>query len=377
MNGLHIMETLKSTGSEDGFFINWIGLHANSINSQQKIMFYNQVLLIGPTLLTGLTTVTVLGWGSWQIMQGQLTIGTLLAFQMLAAAFHAPLGTLLGLATNIQKIRGDLLRLSDVQYHPPDPLLLTTSSLPVAKDAKKLEGAVTLRQVTFGYSRLDPPFVHELNLTVEPGQRLAIVGASGSGKSTISKLIAGLYTPWSGEILFDHHPHTTIPRAVLSNSLSLVDQDIFLYEGTCRENLTLWNPAVSDSDIYQALQDACIEEEVLVHGGLDQEMVENGANFSGGQRQRLEIARALAINPSILLLDEATSALDSIIEQSIYQNLKRRGCTLIIIAHRVSTIRDCDQILVLEQGKIVEQGRHEFLMKKNGRYTTLMNLELV
>ncbi len=377
MNGLHIMETLKATGTEESFFLKWVGLHTQSINSQQKIYLYNQVLMIVPTLVTGMTTVTILGWGSWKIMQGELTIGTLLAFQMLSAKFYAPLGTLLGLAGNIQKIRGDLLRLDDVQQHPLDQRLVETSAVKATQPLTKLKGKVTLRQITFGYSRLDPPFVDHLDLTIEPGQRVAIVGATGSGKSTIAKLIAGLYTPWSGELLFDDQPVNTISRDVLANSLALVDQDIFLYEGTVRNNLTLWNHEIPERDIRSALKNACIEDEIFSHGGLDTEMVENGANFSGGQRQRLEIARAMAIKPSILLLDEATSSLDTLTEQQIYKNLKTCGSTLLIIAHRVSTIRDCDNILVLDQGQVVEQGTHNQLMKRDGPYRKLMKLELV
>lgn len=375
MNGLHIIETLKATGSEDGFFLSWVGTHAKSINSQQKIMLYNQVLLIGPTLISGLTTVTILGWGSWQIIQGELTLGTLLAFQLLSAAFYVPLGTLVGMAGQIQRIRGDLLRLTDVQHHPLDVRCLEAKI--IESSCEKLKGKVSLQGVTFGYSPMEPPIIKDLNLEILPGQRVAIVGATGSGKSTISKLISGLYTPWSGQILFDDREVQEIPRDVLGHSLALVDQDIFLYEGTTRANLTLWNAEVPDRDIYQALRDACIEEEVFIHGGLEREMAENGANYSGGERQRIEIARALSINPSILVLDEASSALDAITENHIYNNLKQRACTLIVISHRVSTIRDSDHIIVLDQGVIIEQGPHEKLMAMDGHYKSLMKLELV
>jgi NHLM bacteriocin system ABC transporter peptidase/ATP-binding protein len=377
MNGLHIIETLKATGTEDGFFLNWTGLHAKTINSQQKIMFYNQILLIGPALITGLTTVTILGWGSWQIIQGDLTIGTLLAFQMLAALFYVPLNILLGMAGQIQQIRGDLLRLTDIQHHPLDKMLAQRQESDVSSAVAKLNGKVTLQDVTFGYSPMEPPLIKKLNLEILPGQRVAIVGATGSGKSTIAKLILSLYSPWSGQILFDDQPIETLPREVLKHSLALVDQDLFLYEGTTRANLTLWNPEIQDRSIFEALKDAAIEEEVFIHGGLDHDMNENGSNYSGGERQRLEIARALAINPSILVLDEATSALDSITEKTIYQNLKQRNCTLIIISHRVSTIRDSDHILVLDKGEIVEHGTHDTLMSKESRYKTLMKLELV
>ncbi|MEN8236560.1 MAG: NHLP family bacteriocin export ABC transporter peptidase/permease/ATPase subunit [Pseudomonadota bacterium] len=376
MNGIHIIETLKATVTEDQCFLKWVGMHAQTINAQQKIYFYNQALVIMPTLFSGITTVTVLCWGSWKIMHGDLTIGTLLAFQMLSKRFHAPVATLVGMSGSIQKIRGDLLRLTDILHQPLDKQVVETSSVPVPYPLRKLTGEITLRQINFGYKKLEAPFIKDFNVQIEPGQHVAIVGASGSGKSTIAKLITGLYAPWSGEILFDGQPMNTISREVLVNSLSLVDRENHIYEGTLRDNLTLWDPKVPEKDIHKALKLACIEEEVYTHGKLEKLMLENGANYSGGQRQCLEIARALITHPRILILDEATTALDTLKEKQIFQNLKAINCTLVIIAHRISTIRNCDNILVIDQGSILEQGTHEQLIKKKGAYKKMQNLEM-
>lgn len=370
MNALQSIETLKAMGLENDFFRRWSGWHAKNINTQQSIVLYNQLLLIIPRLLTGLVTVAILGLGSWQIMQGYLTVGTLVAFQSLIVSFNTPLAGLLGFGSEMQKIRGDLLRLDDVLKHPEDPRLIETTEK--ADSTEQLSGHVEFKQVTFAYSKMEPPIIEDLNIEIKPGTRVALIGKTGSGKSTISKLLCGLYEPWSGEILLDGKKQEAILRSVFSRSVSLVDQDIFLFEGSVADNLSLWNKEVSEAEMRTALHHAQLEDVVAERGGLGAYVAEAGVNFSGGQRQRLEIARALINNPTLLILDEATASLDPVMEKRVYDSLKEMHCTLFIIAHRLSAIRDCDEIFVLDKGKVVERGTHDTLLTQNGLYKQLV-----
>lgn len=389
------IETLKASALESDFFSRWSGYYAKAVSAQQDLEVTNQILGILPILLASLTSMLILVVGGWRVMDGNLSIGMLVAFQSLMLSFQQPVNTLVDFGTTLQELEGDLNRLDDVLSNSLDPEVEMVSreageqreqgrggdeekskiENPKSK-IQNLQGYVELRNITFGYSHIDPPLIEDFSLSLQPGQRVALVGASGSGKSTLAKLICGLYQHWEGEILFDGIKRSEIPRHVLASCLSLVEQDIFLFGGTVRDNLTLWDATVPDEQLVQACQDAAIHEAVMaIPGGYDGELLEGGANLSGGQRQRLEIARALVKNPAILVMDEATSALDAQTEQIIMENLRRRNCSCILVAHRLSTIRDCDEIIVLEQGKVVQRGTHDELWQEGGVYERLIRAE--
>jgi NHLM bacteriocin system ABC transporter peptidase/ATP-binding protein len=370
--GLQMIETIKATGSESDFFGYWSGHQAKLVAAQQTLARREQVMMVVVQALSRVSTVLVLGLGALRVMDGHLSVGTLVAFQSLMASFLAPLEGLGQFGTALQTLRGSVERLDDVLGHERDPAAPHKQQT-LDEPLRRLTGELELRNVTFGYMPFSPPLVNELSLRVEPGQRVALVGGTGSGKSTIAKLVTGLYQIWSGEILFDGEKRESLPRSALVSSVCVVDQDITLFEGTVRENITLWDQTIPEVDVVQAAKDACIHEDITrLQGGYDARVTEGGFNFSGGQRQRLEIARALVRQPAFLVLDEATSALDPETERRVDENLRRRGCTCLIVAHRLSTIRDCDEILVLERGQVVQRGSHEQLLSEGGLYKELI-----
>jgi ABC-type bacteriocin/lantibiotic exporter with double-glycine peptidase domain len=307
-------------------------------------------------------------------MAGRISVGDLVAFLALAAAFSEPIGQILGMGVSLQEIRGGLASIRDVLAYAPDPRF---AAPPAGRDGPaRLQGAVELKGVTFGYNQQEPPLIEGFDLTVAPGRRVAVVGASGSGKSTLGRLISGLYGPWSGMVAIDGAPIAEIPREVLANSVAYVDQEVFLFQGSVRQNVTLWDGSIEDGALSVALKDAAVFDEVVVRPGRqDAEIAEGGANFSGGQRQRLEIARALVGDPAVLILDEATAALDPMVEKEIDECVRRRGCTCIIIAHRLSTIRDCDEIVVLQSGKVAGRGTHAALIESCDEYRRLIHAQ--
>lgn len=371
-NGLQMIETLKATGTENDFFARWSGFQTKVSNGQQQLGVSNQILDVVPTLLVSLSTALVLWIGSDRVISGALTVGALVAFQGLLTSFTRPVQHLTQIGQKLQDVTADLNRLNDVENYK---ISWQFEHEPSVTDGK-LAGAVELRSITFGYSPLAAPLIEDFSISLSPGQRVALVGGSGSGKSTIAKVLSGLNDPWSGDVLFDGRPSKDYARNVVASSVSVVDQEIFLFEGTVRDNLTLWDESISDDTLHQALRDACIYDDIMAKpGGLDHVISEAGRDLSGGQRQRLEIARALASDPRVLILDEATSALDTETEQIIDDNLRRRGCTCVIVAHRLSTIRDADEIVVLEFGRVVERGTHDQLKAAGGTYANLIGVQ--
>ena len=375
MSGIQMIETLKATGSETEFFTRWAGYHAKTINTEQFMGVLSQLVSAVPTLVQTVSTVAVLMLGGLKVISGDFSIGMLVAYQTLLASFTRPLNSFVQFGSTLQELTADMNRLDDVMRYPQDAQYEQDERLKFDPKVIKLSGHVELKNVTFGYSPLEKPLIEDLNLTIEPGHRVALVGASGSGKSTAAKLISGLYEPWSGEVLFDGVPRTQIPRSLLANSISVVDQEIFLFGGTVTENVTMWDPTIDVKRIGGACKDAVIDDVIETReGSYTSPVQEGGGNFSGGQCQRLEIARALVGNPTIIILDEATSALDPTTEAAINESMQRRGCTCIIIAHRLSTIRDCDEIVVLQRGKVVQRGTHDEMKDVEGPYKGLIGM---
>lgn len=458
MGGLQTIETLKASGTESDFFTRWAGHHAKSVNAKQRLGLSTQVLNVVPPFLLSINVTVILGLGAIRVMNGEMSMGMLVAFQALMLSFIGPVNTLVSMGGEYQETEGDMNRLDDVlnydidethqaaiegdrpaesarhpsrgdgatvdapsvsvpsstdhpspdhsspdhsspdllstdasdaagepgatgesaEAHPPGPaggaLLDEAGHVPAGTTLPaKLEGSLEMRDVSFGFNKLEDPFIEGLNLKLEPGMRVALVGGSGSGKSTVARLVCGLFRPWSGEILFDGIPREEVPLDVLNNSFAVVDQEIFLFQGSIQDNLTLWDDTVPEADVVEASKDACIHDVIAERPrGYASDIEEGGGNFSGGQCQRLEIARALAGRPSIMVLDEATSALDAATEKIIDDNLRRRGCTCLIVAHRLSTIRDCDEILVLDQGRVVQRGTHDGMLEEGGPYARLI-----
>lgn len=373
MNGLRMIETIKANGDEADFFTKWAGYQTKVLSASQETAMWQMSVTLLPTLLGGINGALIMTFGGFSIMDGAMTAGMFLAFQNLMGSFQAPVNALLGLGASLQTTEMQMQRLNDVRRYKVDELNFPADDAARTFPRERLSGELTLTDVSFGYSPLEKPLLTDFNMHVRPGGWVAVVGASGSGKSTLAKIVTGLYKEWGGTVAFDGVPREKLPRAVILNSVAAVDQDIFLITGTVAENISLFDSSVARSDIVQAAKDACIHEDILkLDGGYEAKVAEGGLNFSGGQRQRLEIARALAMNPSLLVLDEATSALDPITEKVVLENIRHRGCSCLIVAHRLSTIRDCDEIIVLERGAVVERGTHREMMKHDGAYRHLI-----
>lgn len=429
MSGMGMMESLRASGREEAMFTQWTGQLAEVNARQLGFQVSTAFVSLLPTFLDALSTVLILCVGAWEIMEGSLTLGGMFAFQTLVAAFTAPFTALVLAGSELQVMKAEMERVRDVFANEPESIFAPSQGSgdgngegrpSAAEDAGNGEGCsaagavsekgegeasagasapaegagspvrsessvdpdpsgttLELRDVTFGYSRGDPPLVEGFNLRLCVGRRVALVGGSGSGKSTVARLATGLLRPWSGEILLNGRPLSRWTREEFYSHISAVDQNIMLFSGSMRDNLTLFASGEDGGALIEAVRDACMEEELARRGSnmLELEVAENGGNFSGGQRQRLEIARVLARRTPLLVLDEATSALDPVTEKAVMDAVRARGCGCLVVAHRLSTVRDCDEILVLEGGRVVERGNHAELMAENGIYATLMRLE--
>lgn len=372
--GIEMIETIKASGAENGFFEKWAGYQASANTQQVKFQKLNQLLGQLPALVSSVCNTVVLMVGVYLAMQGRFTVGMIMAFQGFLGSFISPATLLISAGQSLQEMRTEMERIEDVMRYPTD----VPEDEPVSDNCEydKLSGNIEMKNVTFGYSRLAEPLIENFNLSLKTGSRVAFVGPSGCGKSTLSKLISGLYKPWSGEILFDGKKISEIDRSVFTGSLAVVDQDIILFEDTIANNIKMWDNSIEDFEMIMAARDAQLHEDIMQReGGYQYKMTEGGKDFSGGQRQRMEIARVLAQDPTIIILDEATSALDAKTEYNVVNSIKDRGITCIVVAHRLSTIRDCDEIIVMDNGRVAERGTHDELMKKGGMYAELVTNE--
>ena len=375
VSGIEMIETIKASGAENGYFEKWSGYQA-SVNTQNvRFMKINSYLGLIPPVLTTLANNIILILGVYLCITGRFTVGMIMAFQGFLASFMQPAQMLIGAGQQVQELRTEMERIEDVMKYPTD-VDFNDEEIDEEADYDKLSGTVELKNVTFGYSRLAPPLIENFSMKLEQGSRVAFVGPSGCGKSTLAKLISGLYQPWEGEILFDGKHISEINRSVFTGSVAVVDQDITLFEDTIENNIKMWDNTIEDYEVMMAARDAQIHDDIMMReGGYRYKLSEGGRDFSGGQRQRLEIARVLAQDPTIIIMDEATSALDAKTEFDVVNAIKARDITCIVIAHRLSTIRDCDEIIVFDHGKVVERGTHEELMALGGAYTELVTSE--
>lgn len=371
MAGLQMFETLKANAGEDNFYQRILGQQANLSNAHQPLLLASQNLAIIPNLFLSISAVLTLGIGGWLIIHGQITIGTLIAVQLLVVGMERPVSATANLLARFPELTADLARLDGINAYPQDPLLTRAAASDTAS-ADQLSGRVELRHIKFGYSRVSPPLFNDLNLTVEPGRMVALVGRSGSGKSTIAKLLTGVHEPWEGSVLIDKRPLSDWPRSLIAQSLGLIDQQPFLFEGSIADNLSLWDSSLSTAEITEAARQAGIHDVISRRpGGYNHPMASGGDNFSGGERQQLQIARALLSAPSLLILDEATSALDANTEAEILAAIRASGCACLIISHSPSTISVCDEVLYLDQGEIVARGDHHQLLDSSPGYRQL------
>lgn len=371
--GIEMIETIKASGAENGYFAKWAGYQA-SVNAQDiKSEKMNAYLGMIPSFVSLLADNVVLILGAYLTIKGEFTVGMIMAFQGFLGSFMSPAMTIISSGQSIMEMRTQMERIEDVMEYKSEDMFMKAS--PDDKDIhfEKLKGKVEIKDLVFGYSPLGNPNVTNFNMTLEPGHSVAIVGASGCGKSTMTKLISGLYKPWSGEILFDGKPLSQIRKSVFYSSLAVVDQDIILFEDTIANNIKMWDKSIEDFEMIMAAKDAQLHYDIMQRpGGYQYKLIEGGKDFSGGQRQRMEIARVLAQDPTIIIMDEATSALDAKTEYEVVKAIRNRGISCIVVAHRLSTIRSCDEIIVMNKGEIIGRGTHDELLKTCPYYLDLV-----
>lgn len=371
--GFEMIETIKSTGAENGYFERWAGFYTKQNNANVEISNFTQYFSLVPDLLKSFSDIAIQVSGIYLIMRGQFTIGTLTAFTGFLGSFWSPVCDFIDVYQNYVQMRCDMERIDDVLEYPTDVAEYSNFD---PKDDKKLKGKVEVDNITFGYGKLAKPLLTDFSMKLEPGNWVAIIGGSGCGKSTIAKLVTGLYKPWKGTVKFDGLTKDEIDPYKFHSSVAIVDQDKVMFHDTIKNNITMWDGSIEDFAVMMAAKNSDIHEAILSRpDGYNHVLVEGGKDFSGGQCQRIEIARALAQEPTIIILDEATSALDAKTENKVMQNIRRSGCTCIVIAHRLSTIRDCDEIIVLDNGVVVERGKHDELMARGGKYKELVITE--
>ena len=371
-NGLASSASLKAVGAEGEYVGRIMGYYSEVNNNDQKLGRMQSMLDVIPQTMGYVNTIVMLIFGSMEVINGDMTPGMLMCFNGFLSAFSSPFDNIVSFVRSIQQVKNDMMRVDDIMNYKEENRYTTVKDEDM--EGRKLRGEVIMENVSFGYSKLDDPLVRGFDLKATPGQSIALVGSSGCGKSTISKMLSGLYEPWGGSILFDGTEIENITAEVVTSSIAVVTQQISLFEGTIYENISGWNAGLTQEQVIAAAKDACIHDEIVQKsGGYGYVLRENGSNISGGQRQRIEIAKALAVNPTVLILDEATSSLDSTTEKTILDNIKRRHCTCIVVAQRLSTIRDCDEIIVMEHGRIKERGTHDQLVSYPGLYRKLVS----